>query len=122
MLADLCSALIGSLPIVYDTGGSRDAVSRLDAAADRGNGFVFRYFDVEGLLWAVGRAIDFSRRFTAARTRQVRRVMTESRVGCDPGDTADRYIDLYERMLQRPMGHLRSSSREFEERLAQTAA
>ena len=112
----------GALPIVCDAGGSRDAVAHLDAAADRGNGFVFRYFDVEGLLWAVDPAKDFFRFSPAARARQVQRILTESLVRCSPCDTADPTIELYERMLQRPMGHLRSSSRASKERLAQTAA
>lgn len=121
-LAGRIAQRYGALPIVYDAGGSRDAVSHLDAAAERGSGFVFGNFDVEGLLWAVGRAIDFFGRSPTARARQVRRIMTESRVRCDPADTADQYIGLYERMLQRPMDHLRSSNRASEDRLAQTAA
>ncbi|MGD8367056.1 MAG: glycogen/starch synthase [Desulfobacterales bacterium] len=105
----------GALPVGYDAGGIRDAVTHLDAGANKGNGFVFRHFDRTGLMWAVGEAMTFFALAPAVRTRQVKRIMAEARAGPDAFDTARHYIDLYGRMLNRPMTHLIKTPVEAEE-------
>jgi starch synthase len=101
----------GALPVGHATGGVSDTVVHLDAGADRGNGFVFRIFDAEGLRWAIDQAMAFFDQPDALRERQIRRIMTEA-----PGPEADRaataaYIDCYERLLATPLDHLREAVR-----------
>jgi starch synthase len=47
----------GTVPVVRATGGLEDTVR--DADLPEGTGFKFRDFDVAGLLWASGRAMDW---------------------------------------------------------------
>jgi len=98
----------GALPIGYDTGGIHDAVTHLDIAADRGNGFVFQYFDANGLRWGIDEAMTFYNLPDALRANQIRRIMTESLSAYDDQVSARGYIDLYERMLQQPFDDLKS--------------
>jgi glycogen synthase len=112
----------GALPVGYDAGGTRDAVTHLDAGSNSGNGFVFRHFDAEGLMWAVGEAMAFFSLSPAARARQVQRIMTEALSGPDACDTAQHYVDLYGRMLNRPMTLPKPASEEMEAESARSAA
>jgi glycogen synthase len=88
---------------VHDTGGLHDTVEHLDAAAGTGNGFVFRIYDSNGLAWAVSQAMDFHGLPAASRAAQVARVMSESRARFNHSVCARTYIDIYEKMLQRPL-------------------
>jgi starch synthase len=97
----------GTLPIGHDTGGIRDALSHLDIAAGCGNGFVFKHFDANGLRWAIHEAMRFYNLPDPVRADQIRRVMTESLMAYDDQATARNYIDLYERMLDRPFDYLK---------------
>jgi len=112
----------GALPVGYDTGGIHDAVTHLAPSAGKGNGFLFRFFDAQGLTWAVDQAMAFFGFGPAARDRQVRRVMTQTVDRDDAYKTAFQYIDLYSRMLRRPLNHLKSSRCVAEETGAQMAA
>jgi glycogen synthase len=112
----------GALPVGYDAGGTHDAVTHLAPSAGRGNGFLFRFFDAEGLTWAVDQAMAYFGLGPAARDRQVQRIMTQTMVRDDPYNTAFQYIDLYSRMLRRPLDHLKSLRRAAEEPGVQTAA
>ncbi len=102
-LPQMISPIYGSLPIVNDTGGLHDTVVHLDVHGDTGNGFVFETYEASGLRWAVEQALAFFRRPAAERERQLRRVMTESLASFNHAVTAQRYIDIYEEMLQRPI-------------------
>jgi len=102
-LPQMIGAIYGSLPVVHDTGGLHDTVSHLDAANDRGNGFVFRVYDANGLRWAIGEAMRFYGLPAEVRQRQIGRVMTEAIKRFNHRVTAQQYIDLYEQMLQRPL-------------------
>ena len=112
----------GALPIGHDTGGIHDALSMLEAAAGKGNGFVFENFDINGLRWAIGQAMTFHGLPNAVRAGQVGRIMAESLVRYDHESTARAYIELYERMLQRPFGHLGTDRRCAEMQTLQEAA
>jgi glycogen synthase len=100
----------GALPIGHDTGGIHDALDPLDVANNRGNGFVFCHCDAHGLAWAIDQAMAFFRLPDAVRARQIGRIMTESWLRYDGQKTALTYIDLYERMLQRPFDGWRHST------------
>jgi starch synthase len=57
-LNQMYSLRYGTPPIVHRTGGLADTVRPFDARTGRGTGFVFEHFDVTGLAWAIGRALD----------------------------------------------------------------
>jgi starch synthase len=93
----------GSLPVAHDTGGIHDTVFQLDEARDKGNGFVFEIFDTGGLLWAVDRAMDFFSLPEETKERQIARIMQYSAETFTHPVNARQYIDLYEKMLERPL-------------------
>ena len=60
-LNQLYSLRYGTLPVVHRTGGLADTVTHTDTTslkAGTATGFVFDYPDAEGLLWAIGEALD----------------------------------------------------------------
>jgi starch synthase/alpha-amylase len=96
----------GALPVGHATGGVSDTVTPLEAGADRGNGFLFEYFDAQGLRWAVDQAMAFCRLPDAVRFRQIARIMAEAGRRDDDLAATAAYIDCYERLLARPLDHL----------------
>ena len=102
-LPQMIGTIYGSLPIVNDTGGLHDTVSPLNVEEDCGNGFVFQVYDSNGLRWAIDRAMDFYRMPAEVKTAQIARIMTESASTFTHTVTAKKYVDLYERMLNRPL-------------------
>lgn len=62
-LNQMYSLRYGTIPIVRAVGGLVDTVERFDPARGTGTGFVFRDYNVTGLLWAVDEALaTFARR------------------------------------------------------------
>jgi starch synthase len=90
----------GSLPIAYDGGAIHDCFTHLDAAADRGNGFLFRHFDQQGLLWAMDQAMVFYRRPAVQRTRQVRRIMADSLASNNTDEWVQQLMNGYASLLE----------------------
>jgi glycogen synthase len=99
----------GALPIAFDAGAIHDCVEHLEPAANRGTGFLFKHFDANGFLWAIDQAMAFYHQPRKFRASQVQRIMTDSLVRFDPGDTARQIIDLYARALDRPLVHLKAA-------------
>jgi starch synthase len=56
-LNQMYSLRYGTIPVVRAVGGLADTVEHFDRARGRGTGFVFRDYDLGGLLWAVGEAL-----------------------------------------------------------------
>ncbi|MBP1583845.1 MAG: glycogen synthase [Victivallales bacterium] len=102
-LPQMVGPIYGSLPIVHDTGGLHDTVQHLDADHDTGNGFVFKFFDHVGLHWAINEAIKFYKLPVEVRNLQISRIMTESQRAFNHLNTANAYIQIYEKMLERPL-------------------
>jgi ADP-glucose type glycogen/starch synthase len=102
-LPQMISAICGSLPIAHDTGGLHDTVEHLDVANQKGNGFVFKHHDAQGLRWAIDQAMEFHRRPASEREQEVARIMRESEARFSHAVTARLYFDIYERMLNRPL-------------------
>jgi starch synthase/alpha-amylase len=98
----MIGGIYGSLPIVFDTGGLHDTVTQLDPSADTGNGFLFNVHDAQGLFWAVDRAMDFYMMDEPIKEQQIHRIMIDSVLGFNHSRCAEAYINLYEKMLQRP--------------------
>jgi starch synthase/alpha-amylase len=95
--------IYGALPVAHDTGGIHDTVAHLDIAAGRGNGFLFEVYDPNGLQWATAEAMRFFNQPQAVRAAQVARIMAQSAATFNHAVTAQNYIDLYEKMLERPL-------------------
>lgn len=102
-LPQMIGAIYGALPVVHDTGGLHDSVQPIDVQRDTGNGFLFEVFDADGLFWAIGQAMQFFRLADDVKENAIERVMQESRRRFNFANTAARYIEVYERMLQRPL-------------------
>ena len=102
-LPQMTAPIYGSLPLVHDTGGLHDTVTDLDVNAHTGNGFIFKDFDASGLAWAIDQAMNFWKQLAEVRAREIARVMRESKKRFNHQQTAQAYIDLYEKMLHRKL-------------------
>ncbi len=102
-LPQMIGPIYGSLPIVYDTGGLHDTISHLDIGHNRGNGFVFKNHDANGLRWAIDQAMIFNSLILTERNKQIVRIMNEAVSTFNNDNTADQYMKLYEQMLKRPL-------------------
>jgi starch synthase/alpha-amylase len=95
--------IYGALPVAYDTGGINDTIVHMDLNHNTGNGFLFKNFDTNGLLWAVEQAMLFYNCDPGVKRDQIERIMTQSAVDLNHGVTVRQYLDLYAKMLQRPL-------------------
>jgi starch synthase/alpha-amylase len=102
-LPQMIALIYGSFPVVHDTGGIHDTISHLDLQRNTGNGFVFETYDANGLWWAIEEAMHFYRQPAKVKKTQIRRIMQESAQTFTHDVTARHYIELYEKMLQRPL-------------------
>jgi starch synthase/alpha-amylase len=102
-LPQMMGAIYGTLPVVHDTGGLHDTVFHLDVEHHTGNGFLFKHHDARGLFWAITQAMDFFSLPSSIKAFEIKRIMTESLARFNHSVTASQYMDLYEKMLQRPL-------------------
>ncbi|WP_028325283.1 glycogen synthase [Desulfatirhabdium butyrativorans] len=102
-LPQMIAPIYGALPVAHDTGGIHDTIVHLDPQADTGNGFLFKYFDSQGLFWAIDQAMAFHALPDPIKARNIKRIMRQSVETFTHAATAKQYIDLYEKMLQRPL-------------------
>jgi len=102
-LPQMIAAKYGSLPIAYDTGGIHDTVQHLNIDQNAGNGFLFEHHDSNGLWWAIGEAMKFYRLPPEIKNAQIERIMVQSAETFTHDVTAQHYISLYEKMLDRPL-------------------
>jgi starch synthase len=102
-LPQMIGAKYGCLPVAHDIGGIHDTVRPLNVAENTGNGFLFEIYDANGLLWAMDQAMDFHVLPGSTKNPQIGRVMQEAAVQFNHEVTARQYMDIYERMLHRPL-------------------
>ncbi len=102
-LPQMIGLTYGALPVAHDTGGIHDTVEHMDVGRNAGNGFLFKTFDSEGLFWAIAQAMRFYKQPATVKEQQIKRVMAQSIKTFNHAATALQYMDLYERMLQRPL-------------------
>jgi starch synthase/alpha-amylase len=102
-LPQMIAPIYGALPVAHDTGGIHDTISDIDVSNNSGNGFLFKNFDANGLYWAIDQAMQFYNLPEKIRAAQIKRIMEKSAVTYTHANTARKYIDLYEKMLQRPL-------------------
>jgi starch synthase/alpha-amylase len=101
-LPQMIGPIYGALPVAHDTGGLHDTIINMDVPGNTGNGFLFKDFNSNCLLWAIDRAMKFYNLPPKIKQQQIRRVMKQSVGAFDHSVTTQKYIDLYEIMLQRP--------------------
>jgi starch synthase/alpha-amylase len=101
-LPQMVGGIYGTLPIVHDTGGLHDTIHPLNTGENTGNGFLFNVHDANGLKWAIDRAMDFHFLDADIREAQIHRIMIDSVLEFNHSRCAEAYINLYEKMLQRP--------------------
>lgn len=102
-LPQMIGPIFGTLPIAYNTGGLHDTITPLTIAEDTGNGFLFNDFDGNALEWAVNEAVKFYELPETVKGKQISRIMRESKETFNLTETAKNYINLYEKMLKRPL-------------------
>lgn len=102
-LPQMIGQAYGALPVAHNTGGIGDTVTPLDAEKGSGSGFLFDIYDADGLMWAVDRAMDFYRLPDELREKQVSRIMRHALATFTHSVNARHYIELYEKMLERPL-------------------
>lgn len=102
-LPQMIAPIYGCLTVAHDTGGLHDTVTHLDAENNAGNGFLFKFFNSEGLLWAIGQAMNFYNMPFKTKEKNIKRIMKQSLESFNHPVTARKYIALYEKMLQRPL-------------------
>lgn len=102
-LPQMAAPMYGTLPVVHNTGGIHDTVDHLHYDGNLGNGFRFDNYGTEGLRWAIDEAIRFHRWKPKDKARVIQRVMKESKLRFNHKTTAASYIELYSKMLGRPV-------------------
>ncbi len=102
-LPQMIGPIYGALPVAHDTGGIHDTIEHMDVDKNTGNGFLFETFDSNGLFWAIEQAMLFHNLPEKVRAPQIQRIMKQSAAAFSYTRTARQYIDLYEKMLQRPL-------------------
>jgi starch synthase len=102
-LPQMIAPIYGAMPVAHNTGGIHDTIRHIDVSAHTGNGFLFDVHDEAGLKWAVSEAMAYYRLPPEIRITETQRIMGEAMDTFTHDVTARRYIDLYERMLQRPL-------------------
>jgi len=101
-LPQMIATIYGSLPVARNTGGIHDTIQNLNLENNSGNGILFETYDPQGLMWAIDQAINFYNLPQKIKETQISRIMKESLASFNHPVTAKHYIDLYEKMLQRP--------------------
>ncbi|MBI9074385.1 MAG: glycogen/starch synthase [Desulfatibacillum sp.] len=102
-LPQMIGATYGSLPVAHDTGGIHDTVWQMDVQGDNGNGFLYEVQDTQGLWWAFDKAMEFYTMPPKVKQAQITRVMQHSLENFNHEVNAQKYIELYEKMLNRPL-------------------
>lgn len=102
-LPQMTGPIYGSLPVAHDTGGIHDTVAHFNAATDSGNGFLFKYYDDAGLMWAIDEAMAFYALPADVRQAHVARIMKDGKARFNHNVCAQSYIDIYRKMLKRDL-------------------
>ncbi|MBF0120381.1 MAG: glycogen/starch synthase [Desulfobacterales bacterium] len=102
-LPQMIGPIYGTLPVAHDTGGIHDTIHHLNVNQNQGNGFIFKHFDSNGLFWGIREAMSFYNLPDDVKIGQIKRIMKESLATFNHSVTAIKYIELYEKMLKRPL-------------------
>ena len=102
-LPQMIAPIYGALPVAHDTGGIHDTITHLNTIENSGNGFLFEVFDHGGFMWALREAMRFHLLPAERKYSIIKRIMEESSIRFTHSVTAKNYIDVYEKMLDRPL-------------------
>lgn len=102
-LPQMTAPLYGSLPVVHGTGGLYDTVRPMDVENATGNGFRFNDYNPDALRWGIDEAMRFYSLPPEGKEPQIERVMRESAKEFSHEEVARKYIEIYEKMLARPL-------------------
>jgi len=102
-LPQMIAPIYGALPVAHNTGGIHDSITHLDIEKNTGNGFLFNDYDSNGLSWCIDQAMQFYRLSKEIKQKHIYRIMNESISTFNHSVTAKKYINLYEKMLKRPL-------------------
>ena len=102
-LPQMIAPLYGALPVAHDTGGIHDSVTHMNVDRHIGNGFLFETYDANGLSWAISEAMRFYNLPEEMKIAEIRRAMDQAAADFTHRVTAQQYIQLYEKMLERPL-------------------
>ncbi len=102
-LPQMIAPIYGALPVAHDTGGIHDTITHLDVKNNIGNGFLFETYDAGGLFWGIDQAMAFYSLTPRVKQKQIKRIMKQSLDTFNHSVNARQYIDLYEKMLERPL-------------------
>ncbi len=102
-LPQMAAPMYGTLPVVHNTGGIHDTVDHLHYDGNLGNGFRFDIYGTAGLRWAIDEAIRFFNWPSEDKFKTIQRIMKESKLRFNHKTTAAAYIELYSKMLGRPV-------------------
>ncbi|RJQ52179.1 MAG: glycogen synthase [Desulfobacteraceae bacterium] len=100
-LSQMIGPIYGSIPIAHEADGLHKDIEPLNIGGDRGNAFLFKNCDAAGLMWAVREALRFYALPQAEKSRQIERIMIESASDFSHSIMVCRYIELYEKVLNR---------------------
>lgn len=94
-LNQMYSLVYGTVPLVRETGGLADTVTKFNEKTEEGNGFVFKDYDVKSLLKELERALKI---FTDQKTwAKIQKNGMKSDFSWN--SSAKKYIDLYKTIL-----------------------
>lgn len=102
-LPQMAAPMYGTLPVVHNTGGIHDTVDHLHYDGNLGNGFRFDDYGTVGFRWAIDEAIRFHKWPAEKKEKAIQRIMKESKLRFNHETTASAYIELYSKMLGRPV-------------------
>lgn len=94
--------LYGTLPIAHNTGVPQGIITPLEGEHNRGNGFLFHQFHADSILPVMANAMAFYHGSQTLKSRQIFRIMKQSRELLRHWVTAAPYVLLYGKMLERP--------------------
>lgn len=95
----------GALPVAHDTGGLHDTIIHFNGKNPDGSGFLFETYDTGGLMWAMDQAMNFYKLSDMTKQQHIRRIMRQAQETFNHDVNAREYIELYEKMLERPLVH-----------------
>ena len=90
----------GTLPIVRSTGGLKDTITQLNIEKNTGNGVVFSIADKAGLDYGIQEALKFYKIPINARIKHMKRVMTTSKRQFNLHNTAEKYLEIYDKLIK----------------------
>lgn len=90
----------GTLPIVRATGGLKDTIDHLNLEHSQGNGFSFEIGDSKGLEFGIIEALNFYKQPFEIRKKTLQRVMSEAKQKYNLKNTAQKYIEVYNKMIK----------------------